>query len=107
MVVGSNPPSCKGGRCPILTDLVSTATPEARVESVVRLDSALRQDPPDVIIFREPFSPHYASSLRSIRRQWGETAIFGVLCNGWDDPVTEPSAMLDQLDEFISCPFRD
>jgi DNA-binding NtrC family response regulator len=90
-----------------LADLVGTAVPEARVESLVRLDPMVLRDPPDLVVFREPFSPCYAGFLRSIRRQWRETAIFGVLCKGWDDGATWLSALLDQLDEFISCPFRD
>lgn len=98
--------NCKRGHCLRLLAMVGAAVPDVRLSLSPCIDLAAAGEAPALAIIRVPFSVQFVEALRALRQQWHRTVFFGVLCHGWDDPANILS-VIDLLDDFISCPFRD
>jgi DNA-binding NtrC family response regulator len=105
-IVGPDLSTCTRGHCLRLRFLLEAAVPDVRVSSDRSIALVATGAAPALLIVRAPFDVRYVEELRALRRQWRETMFFGVLCHGWDDPANILT-VIDLLDDFISCPFRD
>jgi DNA-binding NtrC family response regulator len=62
---------------------------------------------PDIILFRPFLAQNSSEIIRFLRRNWNLVPILGLFCHG---KTTSPSTfqfLLEQLDDFLSCPFNE
>ncbi len=62
---------------------------------------------PALIILRTSIEGFSLGVLSSIRKKWSQVLLFGLFCAGSDSLTNSFQALLNELDDFLYCPFRE
>jgi DNA-binding NtrC family response regulator len=76
---------------------------EFTVEMAARVQDAAAR--PDLVLLRAATRPEGRDVLRIVRQRWGAVPLLGFVCTGGAPHSAQGSALLDELDDFLSCPF--
>ena len=104
-----DPHSCPEDHGGQLTKLLRncTFTSAVAIQVVTHLPSETRCPPPDLIVLR-PACPANLSELgQCLRSRWDSTPIVGLFCTGMTTLAAVGQSLLDDLDDFLTCPLRD
>src|SRR5215831_20503646 len=100
--------SCAAGKCGDLPGLLQRSIP---VGCVREGKENLRPDDlsfiPDLILLRVSIARAAQKLIASCKRIWGCAAILALFCVGSNEPIDILPSLFDDVDDFVSCPFRD
>ena len=108
LVVDRDPELCREDHEIQLTTLLKRALPTIAVDvKTIRhysYDSISTQ--PNLIFLRYPLTEDLSQMVKALRRIWDAIPILGLFCAHRDTPAAARCALLDSLDDFLSCPIR-
>ena len=95
--------------CKQLPRLIQSFLPlgEMHLQTVTTFPPTPMISPPDLILFRPSAKKLSLATLYSFREAWSETSILGLFCVKWENPHVVSQALLNGLDDFVSCPFTE
>lgn len=62
---------------------------------------------PDLILFRPCSTKFPEEALNRLREKWNGVPIIGLICSKWAALQEISSLLINRLDDFLSCPFRE
>jgi len=108
LILNQNAASCAAGKCGDLLGLLQTSIP---VGCVREGKENLRPDDlsfiPDLILLRVSIARAAQKLIASCKRVWSCAAILALFCVGSNEPIDIPPSDFDDVDDFVSCPFRE
>ncbi len=109
LYVDPEPASCTDEPAGKIAKFLSNAFPprEMSVQIVHALSPETGSPPPDLILFRPPSIDTLSDFLRLIRKTWNRTPLIGLFCARWKGPSEAFQPLIESLDDFVSCPFRE
>jgi two-component system response regulator GlrR len=63
--------------------------------------------PPDLIFLRPSMTENLSKIVWSLKSEWKPAPILGLFCTGRHTPAAVYQALHHDVDDFLSCPFRD
>jgi two-component system response regulator GlrR len=63
--------------------------------------------PPDIICLQLSKTRNVPEVIHSFRERYASASLLGLFCIGADIPAAVLSGLLDDLDDYLTCPFRD
>jgi DNA-binding NtrC family response regulator len=109
LVLDLNATPCPADTCRELTKLVQGFAPLGQISLQTsdifppRLISAV----PDLVLLRPSLKESLEELTKSVRRQWNQSSILALFCAGWDNPTQMCQSLLNYMDDFLSCPFKE
>lgn len=108
LILNQNSIPCAAEKCDSLLDLLkrSLGVRYIHTQSDNQLPHKL-SSVPDLILLRPTVGEAAQELIKSCKEKWNRVAILALLCPGWEDLATDFSPVLNSVDDFLSCPFRD
>src|SRR5262245_44653183 len=63
--------------------------------------------PPDIICLQLSETRNLSEVIHFFRKSYDSASLLGLFCIGADTPATALCSLLDGLDDYLACPFRD
>ena len=109
LIIDLNPYSCPAGHCARLPDLLRDSIPGVEID--VQVTALFPPSPtpsqPDLIFLRPSSAKLLSHVLPMLRAKWSQPSILGIFCTGWDQPRDISESILDGLDDYVACPFKE
>ena len=84
-----------------------TSTSAITMQTVTELPSETSCPPPDLVVLRRSCPANLSEMVQCLRRRWNSTPIVGLFCTGMITPAAVWESRFVDLDDFLTCPFRD
>lgn len=109
LIVDPKPNSCRVEHCERLPKLIKSLFPSGRVilETATRFPSERNLFRPDLVVIRPSLAEPRTEVLAAVRKRWNGSPILGLFCAGWEGSTEIVHSFLDELDDFLSCPFKE
>lgn len=107
LILDLAPERCRGDACRrVDTVLEACLSPDMDVQATSRLPAA-GAPAPDVVVVRCAAVPQARDALRRVRQRWGAVPLVGCFCGGGTDDPERMRPLLEELDDFLFCPFGE
>lgn len=109
LLLDLNPIPCPADKCGEVPRLIQALLPigQVRLQRSKNLPPDFISAPPDLILFRPSLKESPEETTCSFRKRWQRSSILALFCVGWDDPKGVPPSLLQGMDDFLSCPFKE
>jgi two-component system, NtrC family, response regulator GlrR len=105
----SSPCPCAANKCDALLGLLQRSLAINCIQE--RCDNQLLlhrvSSVPDLILMRPSIGEAAQELIETCKEKWDRVAILALLCPGSEDVATDFSLVLNSVDDFLFCPFRD
>ncbi len=108
LILNQNSLPCKTHRCGSLLSSLQRSLPFRHIEeqSIGFLAQA-KAWIPDVILLRASVDPSIQEVIESCKEKWNRASIMVLFCPGWNQPSEDLPTLLNDVDDFLSCPFHE
>ena len=108
LLLDLNPNPCPAQACAGLTKLIDGVLPAGQIN--LQISNKFPPRPispaPDLILLRPSLKESLEELTQSIRKRWNQP-VLALFCAGWDNPRQVCQSFLNNMDDFLSCPFNE
>lgn len=105
LILDQNSFPCAANQCGSLLSSLQGSLPFRHIEE--QSSSVLARFIPDVILLRVSAEPSAQKLIESCKEKWNRASIIALFCPGWSQPIEDFPMLLDEVDDFLSCPFQE
>jgi transcriptional regulator with GAF, ATPase, and Fis domain len=108
LIMDRDPYACPEDHCGRLATLLHglASASAIRMQSVTRLSSETLSPAPDLILLRPSITENLPEVVQCLRGSGSPVPILGLFCIGKDTPAVVLQACGNDLEDFLTCPFR-
>jgi DNA-binding NtrC family response regulator len=109
MIVDLDTQKCPEDHCGQLANLLRTVFSASTIDirTITHLPPETVSPSPDFILLRPAASASLSAVVQSLKSRWYATPILGLFCTDRDTPEAVLQCLGSDVEDYLSCPFRD
>ncbi len=107
LILGQSSAQCPTTRCAALATFVETSRIFSRVQEESSSTVGTIPFIPDIVLLRVSGEYDAQAMVDSCRRRWTGACVMALFCRKWRPPRKDVRIVLNRVDDFLSCPFRE